>query len=87
MNGSWSEPESGSRRLSENGTAAMAAEAAQQALADAEISAEELDLVIAATSTPDYAFPGVACQVQAAIEPIGRSASISRQPAADSFMR
>lgn len=55
------------RRLSENGTASMAAEAAQQALADAEISAEELDLVIAATSTPDYAFPGVACQVQAAI--------------------
>lgn len=45
----------------------MAAEAAQQALAGAEISAEELDLVIAATSTPDYAFPGVACQVQAAI--------------------
>lgn len=55
------------RRLSEHGTAAMAAEAAQQALANAEISAEELDLVIAATSTPDHAFPSVACQVQAAI--------------------
>lgn len=55
------------RRLSEHGTAAMAAEAAEQALANAEISAEELDLVIAATSTPDYAFPSVACQVQAVI--------------------
>jgi 3-oxoacyl-[acyl-carrier-protein] synthase-3 len=41
--------------------------AAESALADAGIKAAELDLVIVATSTPDYTFPSVATQIQAAL--------------------
>src|SRR3981189_82154 len=39
--------------------------AAEAALAEAGIAATELDLVIVATSTPDYTFPAVATQIQA----------------------
>ncbi|MCX8144928.1 MAG: ketoacyl-ACP synthase III [Azovibrio sp.] len=42
----------------------MAAEAARKALAMAGIEAAELDLIIVATSTPDYIFPSTACLVQ-----------------------
>ena len=43
----------------------MAAEAAKSALAAAEVSVNEIGLVIVATSTPDYAtFPSTACIVQ-----------------------
>jgi len=45
----------------------FAAEAARDALADAGVSADEIDLVIVATTTPDYLFPSTACQVQAAL--------------------
>ncbi|GAA3329657.1 hypothetical protein GCM10020331_078830 [Ectobacillus funiculus] len=45
-------------------TSHMAAEAAKQALEDAGIAAEQLDLILVATVTPDYAFPSVACMVQ-----------------------
>ena len=45
----------------------MGAEASRRALADAGIGADEVDLVIVATSTPDNAFPATAVQVQAAI--------------------
>ena len=41
--------------------------AAQAALADARIKASEIDLVIVATSTPDYTFPAVATQIQAGL--------------------
>jgi 3-oxoacyl-[acyl-carrier-protein] synthase-3 len=41
--------------------------AAQAALADAGIGAQDLDLVIVATSTPDYTFPSVATQIQAGL--------------------
>ncbi|WOJ89464.1 beta-ketoacyl-ACP synthase III [Methylocapsa polymorpha] len=41
--------------------------AARAALADAGLTAADLDLVIVATSTPDYTFPSVATQVQAAL--------------------
>jgi 3-oxoacyl-[acyl-carrier-protein] synthase III len=41
--------------------------AAEAALADAGITADELDLVIVATSTPDYTFPAVATQIQASL--------------------
>ena len=53
------------RRLTAVGTTAMAAEAAGKALADAGVAAGELDMILAATATPDYLFPGTACQVQA----------------------
>ena len=45
----------------------MAAEAARRALENAGIGAEELELILMATSSPDYCFPNGACQVQAAI--------------------
>lgn len=45
----------------------LAIAAARDALASAGISAEAIDLIIVATSTPDTIYPGVACQVQAAI--------------------
>ncbi len=42
----------------------MGIEAARQALAQAEIEAKDLDLVIAATTTPDGMFPSVASLIQ-----------------------
>lgn len=48
-------------------TSDMAAAAARVALADAGMTAEELDLIIVGTSTPDMLFPSTACLVQSAI--------------------
>ncbi|MCS7191526.1 MAG: ketoacyl-ACP synthase III [Armatimonadetes bacterium] len=48
-------------------TTTMAVEAAKAAIADANISANEIDLIIVATVTPDYFFPSTACLVQNAI--------------------
>ena len=48
----------------ETATSDMSVQAARAALADAGVKAEELDLVIVATATPDYPFPSTACQVQ-----------------------
>lgn len=42
----------------------LAAKAAERALADAGVTAEEIDLVIVATITPDFAFPATAALVQ-----------------------
>ncbi|MFZ7751736.1 beta-ketoacyl-ACP synthase III [Bacillus velezensis] len=42
----------------------MAAEAAQKALDQADISAEELDMILVATVTPDQSFPTVSCMIQ-----------------------
>lgn len=51
----------------ETGTSYMAAEAARRALADAGVAAEELDIIILATSSPDNCFPSGACEVQGVI--------------------
>lgn len=45
-------------------TSDLAAKAAQKAMARAGIQAEEIDLVIVATITPDMPFPATACLVQ-----------------------
>lgn len=45
-------------------TSDMAAKAAQKAMEQAGITAEEIDLIIVATVTPDMAFPSTACFVQ-----------------------
>lgn len=45
-------------------TSDMSLIAAQRALTDAGVAAEELDLVILATASPDHAFPSTACLVQ-----------------------
>lgn len=64
------------RHLAERGvrTSQLAAEAARRALQDAGVSAAEVDLVIVATSTPDYVFPSTACLVQAEIGAKGAAA-------------
>ncbi|HBI84642.1 ketoacyl-ACP synthase III [Orrella sp. NBD-18] len=46
-------------------TSALATDAARLALADAQVDASEVDLIIVATSTPDFVFPSTACLVQA----------------------
>lgn len=55
------------RRITLEGqaTSDLATEAAKRALDSAGISADELDLIIVATITPDMLFPSVACLVQA----------------------
>src|SRR5262245_64705818 len=45
-------------------TSDMAAEAARRALAAAGLAADAVDLIIVATSTPDFVFPSTACVVQ-----------------------
>ncbi len=51
----------------EETTSDMAAKAAQAALENAGINADELDLILVATVTPDMFFPSTACFVQAKI--------------------
>jgi 3-oxoacyl-[acyl-carrier-protein] synthase-3 len=48
-------------------TSHLAIKAAQAALADAGIDAQDIDLIILATSTPDNTFPATAVAVQAAL--------------------
>ena len=45
-------------------TSDMAAAAARRALKQAEVSGDQLDLIIVATVTPDMPFPSTACLVQ-----------------------
>ena len=55
------------RRIAEKGmeTSDLAAKAALAAIENAQIKAEDIDLILVATSTPDYqGFPSVACLVQ-----------------------
>ncbi len=51
----------------EDTAATLGTLAARRALADANIAAEELDLVICATTTGDYLFPATACLIQHAL--------------------
>ena len=51
----------------EETTSVLGLTAARAALADAGLAADDIDLVIVATSTPDYTFPSVATQVQAGL--------------------
>ena len=46
------------------GTSELAVEAARRALDDAQVPPQEVDLVICATLTSDYFFPGIGAQVQ-----------------------
>lgn len=48
----------------EETTSFMASAAARKAMEDADITPEEIDLIITATVCPDYAFPSTACIVQ-----------------------
>ena len=55
------------RRIAAPGelTSDLALAAAKAALADADIGADEIDLILVATSTPDQTFPATATAVQA----------------------
>jgi 3-oxoacyl-[acyl-carrier-protein] synthase-3 len=66
------------RHIAEPGqtSSALAFEAAQRAIAAAGITADEIDLIIVATSTPDFIFPSTACLLQARL-------GIKRCPAFD----
>ncbi len=54
------------RRIADKSQAAsdLATIAAKRALEDAKTKAEDIDLIIVATATPDHAFPSTACIVQ-----------------------
>ncbi|MFR4351338.1 MAG: beta-ketoacyl-ACP synthase III [Roseburia sp.] len=55
----------GSRHVAvEETTTSLSVAAAEKALADAGMAADELDLIIAATVTPDKFLPSLACEVQ-----------------------
>ncbi|MGL5436327.1 MAG: beta-ketoacyl-ACP synthase III [Lachnospiraceae bacterium] len=59
-----------SRRITPDqtiGTTYMSIEASRRALKNAGVSAEDIDIIILATSSPDNCFPAGACEVQAAI--------------------
>lgn len=67
-------------------TATLAATAGQCALDQAGISPDDVDLVIVATSTPDYPlFPSVACLVQAQLE-LGRAGAYDLSAACSGFV-
>lgn len=51
----------------EEGTAYMGAQAAEEALKDAGIKAEEIDLILLATMSPDAMLPNSACEIQTII--------------------
>jgi 3-oxoacyl-[acyl-carrier-protein] synthase-3 len=56
-----------SRHIAESSQASsdLALEASRHALQSAGIKADEIDLIVVATSTPDYVFPSAACLLQA----------------------
>lgn len=66
-------------------TSHMALGAAREALEDAGVSAEEIDLILVATVTPDRPFPSVACMLQ---EQLGakKSAAMDVSAACAGFM-
>jgi 3-oxoacyl-[acyl-carrier-protein] synthase III len=52
----------------------LALEASRRALQSAEVDAREIDLIVVATSTPDYVFPSTACLLQAKLGVKGSAA-------------
>ena len=46
-------------------TSMLGLKAAERALADAGLEPKDIDLIVCATSTPDYTFPSTATQIQA----------------------
>lgn len=64
------------RHLAEAGTTSseMAFEASCRALESAGVKADELDLIIVATSTPDFIFPSTACLLQGKLGNVGAMA-------------
>lgn len=55
-------------------SSSLGAQAARQALAMAGVSADSVDLIVVATSTPDHIFPSTACYVQRELGNFGGAA-------------
>jgi len=66
-------------------TSMLATQAAQRALAAAHRTADDIDLIIVGTSTPDYTFPSTATQVQAALG-VTRGAAFDVQAVCSGFV-
>jgi 3-oxoacyl-[acyl-carrier-protein] synthase-3 len=66
-------------------TSTLATRAAEAALVDAGLSPADIDLIIVATSSPDYTFPAVATQVQAALG-IDRGVAFDLQAVCSGFV-
>ena len=66
-------------------TSDLAAKAARDALKKADLSADEIDLIIVATITPDMPFPATACLVQQKIG-AGRAAAFDVEAACSGFI-
>ena len=59
------------RRIAvEETTSSMAAEAGRQAMEEDGIGPEEIDLILAATATPDHIFPCAACEIQERLQAV-----------------
>ena len=65
-----------SRHLADGGvtSSALAFEPSRKALASANVGADEIDLIIVATSTPDFIFPSTACLLQQKLGNVGAMA-------------
>lgn len=66
-------------------TAEMAAEAASRALSDAGLRAEELEMILLATVSPDHIVPSAACEVQAMLG-AGNAVAIELNAACSGFV-
>lgn len=75
------------RRIAEKDECAshMGVKAALLALSKAKVNVEEIDFIIVATLTPDYAFPSTACLIQSAIG-AKRAAGVDIQAACTGFL-
>ncbi len=75
------------RRIAAKGelTSTMGAAAARAALADAGMEAEEIDLIVLATSTPDQTFPATAVTIQAELG-ITQGAAFDMQAVCSGFV-
>ncbi len=76
-----------SRHLAEEGQMAsdMALQASLRAIAAAGITAEKIDLIVLATSTPDFIFPSTACLLQSKLG-IGGAAAFDVQAVCSGFI-
>jgi len=76
-----------SRHISNNAetTSYMATKAAEQAIAAAGLTPNDIDLIIVGTTTPDTSFPGVSTQVQGALG-MTRGAAFDLQAACSGFI-
>lgn len=70
----------------EESTSFMAIKAAQQALENAGITAQDIDAIFLATTTPDHTFPATAVQVQAALGMEDRGFAMDLQAVCSGFV-